>query len=344
MLPVYIDKEDDGRPIWKIQRIKLDDLGDVHTFDTVHHGVVTALAVAADGGRMASADIEGNLFLGDLRGGQVVPLKPGATVLSLAFSPDGRSLVVGTAIAGDSRKAEMQVWDVASHTRRRHRPTDDHVHACAVSPDGKRIAYVGGRDYEVFVESLDGDGPRTAVGGASRRILKVAFAKEKPYYRVAFGSRLHQRGFNDYGDLEQSFDTQRLELAHEPPNPADWIPADFGCGDWEAQRRKGGFLQLYRNKELKGTAVFDSALEEGAPRAFCWIPDEQGNPFAIAVGSDLQNSIYVFRLAEEGHCPILRHFRGHYDYVTVAGRVARPEVSGFRFRRRDRGRVEPRWG
>jgi hypothetical protein len=197
----------------------------------------------------------------------------------------------------------------------------DHVHACAVSPDGKRLAYVGGKNHEVFVESLGGDQGQTALGGTSRRILKVAFAKEKPYYRVAFGDRLHERGFNDYGDLDQSFDTQRLELGHDRPDPADWIPTDWGRGDWQAKRQPDGTLQLYRGGEAKGRVVFDSALalEEGRPRSFCWIPDEQGNPFAIAVGTDRQNSIYVFRLAEEGRCPILRHFRGHQDYVISLG-------------------------
>jgi WD40 repeat protein len=112
VLPVYLDKEADGRPIWKLQQIRLGDVGDVQTYDTVHHGVITALAAASDGGRLASADLEGNLFLRDVRSGRVVSLKPGATVLSLAFSPDGRMLVVGTAIAGDSGTAQMQVWDV----------------------------------------------------------------------------------------------------------------------------------------------------------------------------------------------------------------------------------------
>jgi len=27
----------------------------------------------------------------------------------------------------------------------------------------------------------------------------------------------------------------------------------------------------------------------------------------------------VFRLAEEGRCPILRHFRGHFDRVNSLG-------------------------
>ena len=61
--------------------------------------------------------------------------------------------------------------------------------------------------------------------------------------------------------------------------------------------------------------VLDPRLE-GRPRCYCWIADREGKPFAIAVGTDVQNSIYVYRLAEKGSCPLLRHFRGHNDYVT----------------------------
>ena len=33
-------------------------------------------------------------------------------------------------------------------------------------------------------------------------------------------------------------------------------------------------------------------------RCYCWMPDAKGKPFAIAVGTDVQNSIYVCRLVD----------------------------------------------
>src|SRR5208283_5040231 len=60
-------------------------------------------------------------------------------------------------------------------------------------------------------------------------------------------------------------------------------------------------------------------LEEGKPRCYCWLADAAGQPYAIAVGTDIQDSIYVCRLVERGPCPILRHFRGHSDVVTSVG-------------------------
>ena len=72
----------------------------------------------------------------------------------------------------------------------------------------------------------------------------------------------------------------------------------------------------------------DWRKEDRAVTAGCRTP--QGEPYAIAVGTDVQNSIYVCRLAEQGPCPILRHFRGHHDSVTSVGvsRDLRLLVSG----------------
>ena len=150
---------------------------------------MTALAVARAGSRVASADWQGHLFLRDLRSGEVVSLAPGATVLSLAFTPDGQRLAVGPARVG-SKAAQMQVWDAESQRPIRRLPTADHVHACAISRDGAKLAYVGGKSYEVFVDSPSGVDRPKILGGTSRRVLKVAFAKNPPFYRVAFGGEL----------------------------------------------------------------------------------------------------------------------------------------------------------
>jgi WD40 repeat protein len=330
VLPVHVGQEPDGRLIWNLQSIRLGNPAEVATWPTVHHRMVSALAASRDGKRLVSADLEGKLFLWDLGAAKAQPLDAGAPVLSAAFSPDGRTLAIGTALRAGSGTAEFQLWDVASATVRRRQASADHVSACAVSPDGKHAAYTGGKDFEVFVESLAGDRPRITLGGKGRRVLKVAFAKEQPYYRVAFGSRLNERGFNDYGDLERTFDAQRLELGRdEPLAPGDWLTGETYAGPWKAAWQDGG-LQLFRDGQPKGRVVLRTALGEGAIRAYCWIPDRQGNPAAIAVGTDVQNSIYVCRLTEQGDCPVLRHFRGHNDSVLslAVSRDLRYLVSG----------------
>jgi WD40 repeat protein len=320
VLPVFVGQDSRGRLRWQLMAIQLADTQSYRTLKTVHFGMVSALAATADGSRLASADLEGNLYLWDLRSGRADRLESPAPVLSLCFSPDGGTLAAGTAVARQGAdgpaESQLQVWDLSSRRMVYHRGLPDHVRACAVSPDGKRLAYVGGKDNEVFVAPLDAPGQAIALTGTGRRILKVAFAKEEPFYRVAFGSDFRDRGFNDYADLQASFDTTRSALVRGAPvNPADWLPGDWQQGDWRAAPTGDGALQLSENGVPRGRVAFDPRLE-GRPRCYCWIADRRGNPFAIAVGTDAQNSIYVCRLVEKGDCPILRHFRGHNDYVT----------------------------
>jgi WD40 repeat protein len=332
VLPVFVGEDSRRRLRWKLVACNVADRKDFRTLDTVHYGMVSALAASADGSRLASADLEGNLYLWDLAGGRSVLLtlrvreprhaerdeygEPSAPVVSLCFSPDGRTLAAGTAVAPATAQSQLQVWDLSARRIVYSRKLPDHVRACAISPDGKRLAYVGGKDNEVFVASLDAPEKAVALAGTGQRILKVAFAKEEPLYRVAFGADYRDRGFNDYADLQASFDTTRSSLARDAPLKAsDWLAADWLQGDWRATLKPDGTLQLAKQGVPKGSVVLDPRLE-GRPRCYCWIADRQGEPFAIAVGTDVQNSIYVFRLAEKGPCPILRHFRGHNDYVT----------------------------
>ena len=278
--------------------------------------MVSALAASADGSRLASADLAGNLYLWDVAGGGVERLQPAAPVLSLCFSPDGRTLAAGTMVAPAKTESQLQLWDVPSRRLVRSRPLPDHVRACAISPDGKTLAYAGGKDNQVFVEPLQAPEKVVPLSGTGKRVFKVAFAKEKPFYRIAFGVEPHDRGFNDYADLEESFDATTSALHRDTRlTAADWLTGDWLRGNWRAKLMADGSLQLTENGTPKGRVVLDPRIE-GRPRCFCWIADRQGKPVAIAVGTDVQDSIYVFRLIEQGVCPILRHFRGHHDYVT----------------------------
>ena len=94
----------------------------------------------------------------------------------------------------------------------RSRTLPDHVNACAVSPDGKLLAYSGGRDNEISLGPLTAAEPVAALRGTGRRVWRVAFAKQEPLYRIAWGTEPRSRGFNDYADLDAAFDPTRLEL------------------------------------------------------------------------------------------------------------------------------------
>jgi WD40 repeat protein len=326
IVPACVGKLADGRPGWQLQRIRIADTRDFQPLQSaVHVGLVTALAASADGTLAASADLDGKLYLWDLKGSNdtvrtAVPgqLAPQGVVVSLAFDRPGKTLLAGTAVSAADGHSRFQVWDLATKTLTRSRPLQDHVQACAVSPDGRYAAYTGGEDHEVFVEPLAGGDPPTALRGTGRRLLRAAFAKDKPYERFAVGSEFRDRGFNDYADVEESFDPLRLELSAAPAKPAEWLAPDWCQGDWRARLVSDGGLQLLRGGVPQGRVRLDPILE-GKARSYCWIPGRDGSPQAIAVGTDVQNGIYIFRLVAAGDCPRLRHLRGHNDYVTSVG-------------------------
>lgn len=321
VLPVFIQRGADGRPRWKLQRIGLADRKDVLTFDTQHAGMVTALAARADGRQLASADLDGNLFLWDLaRPAAPRKLAPQRTVLSLAFTPDGRTLLAGTALGKST--SELQIWDVAAGTIRSRRELSDHVRACAVSPDGLQAAYTGASNHAVSVAALASFPTDTPLRSSARRIVKVAFAKDEPIYRLAFGTQYRQSGFNDYGPLDRSFDLRELSLSGPAEIvPNDWLAPQWAAGAWRAELESPAgrsVLQLYQGGQPRGYVNIQTAID-GKIRCYCWLPGDDGQPVAVAVGTDLQHTIYVCQLVPQGACPILRHLRGHFDYVTSLG-------------------------
>jgi len=318
--PVLAGRDSRGRLQWKVRQVDFERLSAVRDLDVPHLGMVTAMAVSRDGSRLASADLAGAVNVWDTRAAarHERRLDPGTAAASLALAPDGGLLVVGTTSSSDGRRAQLQVWDAAAGRQIRSRLLDDHCFVCAVSPDGKTLAYGGGERHEVFVEPLDGEGRTAELRSKSRPVVKVAFAEQEPFYRVAFGTSARDRGFNDYGDVEESFDPEKLTLAVQPADPPDWLGSDWLSGPWKARLLDDGSLQLLENNVPRGRIVLDARLE-GRPRCYCWIPDRNGRPAAVAVGTDVQNSIYVHRLGQAGQLPLLRHFRGHYDVVNSLG-------------------------
>lgn len=324
VLPLFQGTDGDGLPQWRLKKIALDDLKQAETLPKLHRGMITAVAASADGRRLASADLQGDSWLWNL----AQPASPAALaqrqlVRALAFTSDGMTLVAGTVSTND--QSQLQVWDVATAKLRTSQPLADHVRACAVSPDGRQVAYSGEPEHAVFLGPLDLSSKTPALHGAARRVVKVAFAREAPLYRVGFGNAYQPSGFNEYGGVQRSFDAQALSLANDA-NADDWLPVGWARGAWTARRETDGRLQLYQTGQPRGYVL----IADEAIRCYCWLPGVGGQPAAVAVGTDVNNDIYVCRLADKGACPILRRFRGHWDFVTTLGvsRDGRYLVSG----------------
>lgn len=103
-----------------------------------------ALAVSRDGRWAASGGSDGAVILRDLRSGQSVrtfraPIGAGA-VLSVAFSPDGRTLAAGT------RTGDLRLWEASSGRELRRIATQaEVVYDLAFAPDGRGLAVATNR-------------------------------------------------------------------------------------------------------------------------------------------------------------------------------------------------------
>jgi WD40 repeat protein len=323
MLPAYAGKDRHGEVQWRLQAIDVTSGrsralsgGDV---DGLHTRMVMALAASADGRRLASSDDAGRVFVWDLRRGRgpvQLPQQP-APVISLAFNRDGSRLLTGGYRGRSQPAAELQLWDVADLRRpQRLRSTRaaDHVLACAMTGDGQSVAYAQG---PAAVAGPAADLARaTTLRAPIRPPLRVAFARHDPPYRVAFGF-----GLTGDGGLvwEQSFDLATVQLGRDKAlAEADWQADPVAQGDWSVAVETGsagdGPWLVQAGQRRARLPLLPN--RHGAPSATGWIPDRQGRPLAVAVGTNVDNNIYVFRLTVAGACPLLRVFRGHEGAVT----------------------------
>jgi WD40 repeat protein len=92
------------------------------------------IAISPDGQRIASID-SNHVYLSSLDGTRAGTLEHAGSVMSVEFSPDGRTLVTG------DLNNEVHLWDLERCERRATFRGHDHVvEAVRFSPDGKTIA------------------------------------------------------------------------------------------------------------------------------------------------------------------------------------------------------------
>ena len=322
VLPVHDRDVGPDQSIWKLRTydIARGVSGGVLAAD--HHGAVTALAASVDGRRFASADEAGNLFV--WRPGDVRPwktLRAGIPVVSLAFAPDGGTLAAGTRLVPGAAGAELQLWDVAAGTLLRKRLLADDVNACAISPDGRRLAYTGGAGYEVIVESMAPPHDVLTLPGGTR-VTEVGFAADGTAdYHVVFTSHGGAPlaggplGGGTPGGATRTFRVADLQATDEAP-PA--IESGPFMGEWSylAKPYRDAYrLWLYRGEHAQGSVRLDKR-RHGHLTSQCWIPGPGGEPTAVAVGTAVQDGVFVFGLPQGGECALLQYCRGHYGRVT----------------------------
>jgi WD40 repeat protein len=178
-------------PILTAHIFDLDSQRESHGL--THEGTVFALAYSKDGRYLATGCWDGVARIWDTASGALfsqIAYPNSATITSVAFSPDPDSFVL--AIAGSNGK--VTVWDWRKN-KQYAQVSDPHVVKAIFSPDGFRLATVGGRTVRLwdylkhtelarFVHDIDvsdafflGDGGSLVSTGTSDRAAWIWSAK-----------------------------------------------------------------------------------------------------------------------------------------------------------------------
>jgi WD40 repeat protein len=341
VLPTLVSPANAAKPIWQLELVDLNEPRQRKRLAQPHLGVVTALASSADGSCVASGDLSGLVRVWRLRddGAKPVELEVRPVAESLALSPDGKWLAVG--VASDARGAapRIEIWSVEPARKVASRAMPQPVRAVRFSPDGRKLAWTGGRAHEVFAADID---PAAIVarpdadplaaprifGGVGRSITRVAFGATTADAKAASTPRrlaisTGQGGVDGKSAaLEMAFDLEALATA-EVGREGDWLPANGVAGGWSIDPKptvsKPGLEVWQLLKDGKPASRVELVLDwqgrAGARgRAFAWITRSgEKEPWAVAMGAD--RGIFLYKLVDEGACAVLRRFRGHEDGV-----------------------------
>lgn len=308
--PVYAGLGGDGKLLtWRVQLHGIAAGQPANTLKTLHYGSITALACSPNARYLVSADQTRQLSVWDMQTASAKSLQTSLPVVSLAISPHGDVLVAGTACDENGGLSELQVWDIARGQLLRKRSLKEPVSACAISPDGLKVAYVGGPGHDVFVEQLNAPQTHLQITGG-RQVTAVAMAGKKGECRIVYSTLPEPSG----AAKARVFDPEKLEVS---PWAAPVPQAAATCGNWQAVvDRKSNQISIYTDGACVGTLETDRE-RQGFIHSFCWIPDAQGSPQAMAIGTNIQCGVYVYGLPEKKVFPLLRYFRGHHDLVSA---------------------------
>ncbi|MEW4528372.1 caspase family protein [Maioricimonas sp. JC845] len=208
----------------------------------------------------------------------------------------------------------------------------EHCLTCQISPDGTRLISHGDDLLELMVFDLvDANGqllpkpltgtPPVRLRGRGRDVFHVAFATPVQ------GEQVPRIGLSQTpgGEIDQVFspaDGTLLPVAEtdrfiEPTAFSDGWTVQFNTPNIES----GLQIVTFRHPQQGALTVTLNVPRQGTYKGVhCFIPDAQGRAYAVALGTDTQNGVFVYRLQGGPDGPVLlRYFRDHSGAVTSVG-------------------------
>jgi len=265
--------------------------------------LLTSLAGSPDGRWLVAGDLRNRLHVWDLSAQPVgSPLSfaiPDRVALALAFHPQEPVVLVGTQT--NRGQGQILLLDLERRTWPGSFAASAPVTACTFSPDGQRFACA----------TLD------------RRVLVAAYADKqlppqalptpallgKAYLDVTGGQ--HQLVYSARRPSEQegswymlALDTLAWERVSEQPA----VAAPKATWQVSSDRQVAGLVRLSRPGHRGATIRYDASLHG---RVGATAELQIGGVPAIAMAMEHSHEILVYRLMDQGECPLLRIFWGH---------------------------------
>ncbi len=311
----------------------------------IHQGAITTIVRDPNSRRWATADKSGDVYLWNgVEEQNPQLLRRSREALDVAFGPQG-SLFVATRLRPKADVAGVEAaflehWKIDPPQLVEEIDTSTSLdnYACAVSPDLKWLACCGDSRKPVLVFPLRDSNnqflekPLTQPGrqqlallGVGQAMGKVAFANTRDgSYQIGFGPAEQSPGqssqplqfYNNYGSITQTFDLTKGRLLPDAQAPRSFVLPTANARGWKVTPVEKGRKLVLTNERggYQCTITLDGA-NQGDGLSYCFLADRQ-RAYAIAVGTNHQNGIFVYQLVARGECPLLRYYRDHANVVT----------------------------